>query len=175
MKNNIIVIGVIAFLLIGVGIFMLNGKKSSSKKVSTQTQETIIDESEENYAPLDKNVTFKVVRVNNDEDLAFEIQNIPAGTTNLEYQVSYTRKTIKGKDEGDAGDTIDDGAFGNVPASEFINNGFSNIPAPNNPRKPIKLGTCSSGRCVLHSITGPINIMIVFNGSYGKQKLEQKI
>lgn len=80
------------------------------------------------------------------------IKNIPSGTQTIEYELTYETE-----DKGLQGviGTLDD-----FSGKEY--------------QKEIFLGTCSSGNCVEHKVSGAISLLLRFSGDYGEGVIEKE-
>lgn len=143
-KKYLYIAAVLIFLL--VTSFWLFGKKNSTKKttVSVSPTEAVIP-------TIDSSVKVSLTPVIAGKELLLSIENIPSGTKNLEYVLSY--------------ETVEGGIQGVNSLAEIKEKNF---------QKKITLGTCSSGTCVYHQVKGKIKLELKFTGNYGERIFEKE-
>ena len=144
-KQYLIVSGVILVLLVIIGFFMFG----QGEAANTEDKKTVFGEPAEVIPTVDSSVK---ATIEGSKDGVITISGIPKGTTEIEYELSYSTKT--GSIEG---------VFGSIEIK-----GESKV------TEEITFGTCSSGVCRYHSIEGPVKGTFKFSGSYGKQLLEKE-
>lgn len=145
-KQYLIVGGIILVLIVvAVGIITT----SSKKKETAKAKETVFEQPAEVIPTVDSSV---VVEIDGKTDATISISGLPAGTEEIEYELSYNTKS--GSIEGVFGTIKADGAS---TASEDIT-----------------FGTCSSGVCRYHDIVGKVKGTFKFTGKYGKRLLEKE-
>lgn len=137
-KTMMVVGGVVAVLLVFFGLRLLMGKKASVKN----NEETV---SQDGIIPtVDDSVKISLTALTGKKEVLLSIKNIPAGTTNVEYILSY--------------ETVEGGLQGVNSTAEITGDYFE---------KKITLGTCSSGTCVYHNIKDKIKVELIFKGNSG--------
>lgn len=137
--------GALIVLLIGIGVFLLFRNVRSQDETS---DETVFEEPTEVIPTVDPSVQ---VRIEGSKEATLNITGIPAGTTDIEYELSYNTST--GSIEG---------LFGTIEVD-----GESTV------EEEITFGTCSSGVCRYHEITGEVHGVLKFSGDYGDRLLEK--
>lgn len=145
LQNQYIIFGVIIFVLIVVGLFFYMKVKPAGQ--STEKKDSVFEKPTEVIPTVDSSVT---VSIEGSTEATISLSGIPAGTEEIEYELSYETKT--GSIEG---------VFGKIAV-----NGSSKA------EEEVTFGTCSSGVCRYHEIDGPINGVFKFSGSYGERLLE---
>lgn len=93
-------------------------------------------------------------------EAVLSVNNAPSGTESIEFEMSYL---VINEDTGDGGGTVSQGAIGKC----YEVRGIWECGEPSASGRKIILGTCSSGVCRYHNISGPIRISLKFSGSYG--------
>lgn len=144
-KQYLIVAGVILALLVIIGFFMFG----QSEAENAEDKKTVFGEPVEVIPTVDSSVK---ATIEGSKDGVITISGIPKGTTEIEYELSYSTK---------AGSI--EGVFGSIEIK-----GESKV------TEEITFGTCSSGVCRYHDIEGPVKGTFKFSGSYGKQLLEKE-
>jgi hypothetical protein len=142
-QNNII-IAVVAVIMIGVLITVVvaNRKSNNAGKENTTSEEAGI------LPTVDASVKVGLEGKNNNRAVALTISGVPNGTTSIEYSLSY--------------DTEGQGLQGIIGTIEMKDGEDSYTTTR-------ELGTCSSGACVYHDVSGPVKVELKFNGSYGEK------
>jgi len=139
----------LALLIIagGISFFLLKGeKKQEAPQVGGALEE------ENNVLPsVDASVKVELSSENGREAV-LAVSGIPEGTESIDYELSYEEKTK--------------GLQGVI--------GVMQVSGKNEAEKKITLGTCSSGRCVYHDVTGKIKVSLKFSGSYGEKIFEKE-
>lgn len=150
-KNKMILIGGVLVVLLLVGIFYLNSKKSD---ISTSTPGDQLP-TEVVVPTVDSSVKVSLTSVLQKQRVLLSITGMPSGTTSIEYELSYQ--------------TLQQGLQGILtPEPISITSSQSKF------SKELVLGTESSGRFVYHQVMGKINVNIKFNGSYGTKIFEKE-
>jgi hypothetical protein len=167
MNKNILFVVIGIVIVTSISVFLLSNKKTDSAK--NTTVKSNIDESEEVFMPLDKNIKVngEIIlgkRGGGGKDFTFFVSNIPSDIDYLEYKLTYERQAIKGRDEGAEG-TIVDGSYGKVEKKDFVNNGFNKL---------LTIGSESSGKYTNHTIVGKASLIIKFVNASGQQKFEEE-
>ena len=144
-RQYLIVSGVIVALLVIIGFFMFG----QDKVENAEDKKTVFGEPTEVIPTVDSSV--KAV-IEGSKDAVITISGIPAGTKEIEYELSYNTKS--GSIEG---------VFGSI-----------DIDGDSKVSEEITFGTCSSGVCRYHSIDGSVKGTFKFTGSYGKKLLEKE-
>jgi len=144
-RQYLIVSGVIVSLLVIIGFFMFG----QDKVENAEDKKTVFGEPAEVIPTVDSSV--KAV-IEGSKDAVITISGIPAGTKEIEYELSYNTKS--GSIEG---------VFGSI-----------DIDGDSKVSEEITFGTCSSGVCRYHSIDGSVKGTFKFTGSYGKKLLEKE-
>ena len=140
------IIGAVVLVLIVVGgIFLMNRNNTPQ---NAEQKESVFEEPDEVIPTVDPSVK---VSIKGTTDAVVTIEGIPDGTETIEYELSYSTKS--GSMEGAIG-------LIQVEGSEA--------------EEEVTFGTCSSGVCRYHEISGPVTGNFIFEGSYGKRMLEQE-
>jgi len=144
-KNIIIAIIIIAVLLVAVYLSV------AAKKPKVENNEVEIP-TEAIIPTVDSSVKVDLLPKVAGKEVALKIENIPSGTTTVEYSLSY--------------DTIKQGLQGVIGTIQINDSEVSYD-------KQITLGTCSSGSCVYHEVKGAIKLSLKFSGNYGERLFEK--
>jgi len=136
-KKYFMIGGLIVLLLI-VGYWLFSRTKSSQQKTNN------VEPTEEVLPTVDSSVKVNLSSLMGAKEVLLSIKNIPTGTTNIEYVLSY--------------ETVEGGLQGVNSTAEIKGSDFE---------KKITLGTCSSGTCVYHNVKGKIKVELIFKGDYG--------
>lgn len=123
----------------------MNQNKTSQ---SADEKESVFEQPDEVIPTVDSSVK---VSIKGTTDAVITVEGIPDGTETIEYELSYNTKS--GSIEG---------AIGMIQVKG------------SKAEEDVTFGTCSSGVCRYHEIEGPVSGNFVFEGSYGKQMLEQE-
>jgi len=142
-RNKIIIIGLVVLGIILVAFIIFSKSSGNQKKSGDENfpTETLIP-------TIDSSVKATLEKTSSGKEVILKINNIPKGTTAIEYQLSYK--------------TVAQGLQG-VMAIISLKEGESDI------EKKITLGTCSSGSCVYHEVVGKIQLSLNFSGDYGER------
>lgn len=141
-KQYSIVGGVIIILIIAAVGFMMQNKAASQH---TNEKESIFEEPVKEIPPVDASVT---ATLKGKTEGVITISGIPEGTDMIEYELIYD--TDKGPE----------GAIGTMKVKGST------------AEEKVTFGTCSSGVCRYHIITGTIQATFKFSGDYGEQLLK---
>jgi len=142
-KNKIIIVGLVILGIVLVAFIILSKSNGNAEKVSEDSFPT-----EVLIPTVDASVKASLEKTTSGKEVILTINNIPKGTTAIEYQLSYK--------------TAEQGLQG-VMARISLKEGESDI------EKKITLGTCSSGSCVYHEVVGKIQLSLNFSGDYGEK------
>jgi len=140
----IIAVITVLILLIGVYFFFLSKKTNKTSDNPEETPTEVL------LPTVDSSVKVSLTSQSKKEAL-LEIDQIPAGTSTIEYSLSY--------------ETKQQGLQGVI-----------GVISPDNEtkyEKKITLGTCSSGACVYHEVIGAIKLSLKFSGDYGEKIFEK--
>jgi len=135
---------IIIILIIGVVRFKMKKTASVAEK---EKKESIFEEPAKEIPPVDASVK---ATLKGNTEAVMSIIGVPDGTDVIEYELIYD--TDKGPE----------GAIGKMKVKG------------DKAETKITFGTCSSGVCRYHKITGPVNATFKFSGEYGDQILETK-
>lgn len=142
--------GVIIALLIVIIVLMSGGKKEEAQANPTEPQ--VAQEEPEAIPTVDPSVKVAVEAMAGNK-VSIEVDGVPDGTDTIDYELSY--------------DTSDKGMQGVIGQLEI--NGDKAAPD-----EEIFLGTCSSGTCISHNVTGSTKVTLHFSGTYGEQLFEEE-
>jgi hypothetical protein len=144
MQKKYAIIAVAVMIVLTVAVVF--GMKGKSKDSTAQTQQVL--ETGETIKDVDSSVEVSLTPQKAGHEVLIAVKNPPSGTKTMEYQITYNEKT-KGPQ----------GAIGEIDPDKLT--------------ADVTLGTCSSGTCVYHQVDGNVDLLITFEGSYGKQKFEK--
>jgi hypothetical protein len=143
-------------LFIFFSYWILAGKKTPVSKKDEQTL------SSDNILPtVDSSVKVNLVSTKKGEAV-LSIISAPNSTKSIEFEMSYL---VVNEDTGEGGGTVSQGAIGKC----YETNNVWECGEPSQSGRKIILGTCSSGVCRYHNITGPIKVSLKFSGNYGEK------
>jgi len=146
-KRIKIIVLISLILIIALIFFIFRNKKKPVNQKSDQVAPT------ESIIPtVDSSVIVKLVPVIPGKELKLSIENIPVNTTGIEYSLTYDTKQQNAQ-----------GVIGSVSLDS----------KSNKYEKQITLGTCSSGRCVYHEVSGEVKLSLKFTGDYGDKIFEK--
>lgn len=144
MKQKYAIIAVVVLVVLtGLVVFGMN---RSSGKDAQGTEQVL--ETSETIPDVASSVEVSLTPQKGGKEVVIAVKNPPKGTSAIEYQITYNEKT-KGPQ----------GAIGEVDLDSL--------------KADVTLGTCSSGTCVYHDVDGNVDLLLTFDGSYGKQKFEK--
>ncbi|PIY68501.1 hypothetical protein COY90_05520 [Candidatus Roizmanbacteria bacterium CG_4_10_14_0_8_um_filter_39_9] len=150
-KNNKLVPAVVIFILASViafGIYKLNTKAPSKPVVTNGVTD------EQTIAPtVGAGTQVEFSALAGKKEVLIKIEGTPTETETIDYELSYEEKE-KGLQ----------GVIGTIALTK----------KEQRVEKQITLGTCSSGRCVYHTVVGKIKLTLRFTGSYGNQIFEKE-
>lgn len=150
-KNNKLVPAVIILILVGViafGIYKLNAKTPPKPVITNSVTD------EQTIAPtVDAGTQVEFSALSEKKEVLIKVKGIPTETESIDYELSYEEKE-KGLQ----------GVIGTIALTK----------KEQSVEKQITLGTCSSGRCVYHTVVGKIKLTLRFAGSYGNQIFEKE-
>lgn len=147
LKQKKIIIPIIAGVILVV-VFIVAGTRP--KPQPDEPADEILPKSQI-IPTVDASVRVDLTSQNNKE-VVLTIEQIPAGTASIEYELSYL-----------ASGGLPKGVIGTIPI-----NGEDNI------ERKITLGTCSSGRCVYDQGVETIKVSLKFDGDYGSRLFEKE-
>ena len=133
-KKVMIIGGIVVALLVIVGFAFIAGQKKNAQK--TTTPESL--QNEEVVPTVDASVKVDLQAKLGKKEVTLSVQEVPPETTSVEYELSY-----------DARGQGPQGSIGTINLS----NGENSF------ERTITLGTCSSGTCVYHDVTGGVRIL----------------
>lgn len=140
-KNKLFITGTI-IIVVGLVLFFIFRRQPAQTVRQTETIPTEII-----IPTIDSSVRVNLTAVLGKKDIKLKIEEIPTGTQSIEYELSYQTKS-KGLQ----------GIIGTITVNE-----------EKKYEKNLTLGTCSSGTCVYHEVTGAIKLNLKFNGEYGER------
>jgi hypothetical protein len=154
-KKIMIIGGVLLVLVAFFGYRFFAGQKP---KVNTDDQAAPSDMV---FPTVDSSVKVDLISTKKGEAI-LSVNNAPSGTESIEFEMSYL---VINEDTGDGGGTVSQGAIGKC----YEVKGIWECGEPSASGRKIILGTCSSGVCRYHNISGPIRISLKFSGDYGNK------
>lgn len=146
-EKKILYLGIAILVFLVVISYWLLRKKNNSKNTAYTVSPT-----EVLVPTIDSSVKVNLVSSLPGKEVLLTIENIPAGTETIDYELSY--QTPKQGLQGVLG-TI-------------------KIDKNKKYEKKITLGTCSSGTCVYHEVLGKVKLILKFNGSFGERIFERE-
>ncbi|MEK7177744.1 MAG: hypothetical protein AAB705_02885 [Patescibacteria group bacterium] len=155
-RKQIMIIGGVFLLL--VSFFGYKYLKGRNTAVDNNAQ---IITSDNIFPTVDSSVQVDLKSTKKGEAI-LSINNAPNGTESIEFEMSYL---VINEDTGDGSGTVSQGAIGKCNEENSV--WECGEPSPSG--RKIILGTCSSGVCRYHNITGPIKVSLKFSGSYGEK------
>lgn len=159
MNKNTKIMAAVAIAIVGIlvvyGITTL--RKPSPPKVVKTSQ---LLESQDDTEPIPTagpDVKVQLVSVEPKKEVKLVIDGVPAKTTSLEYEFTYS--TTEQESEG-------------VFSTAKLKPGESSFPKTF--ERQITLGTCSKNVCRYHKITSSIIVRLKFEGAYGSQLFQKE-
>jgi hypothetical protein len=141
-KNNLIIAGIIVVVLLLGGYFLMGrGGSKTVAKPSTLAESEVIP-------TVDSSFKATVEGVENKTKAKLTFDGIPAGTTSIDYSVSY--------------ETESQGSQGIIGEGVEIKDGEKQFSVTR------LLGTCSA-TCTYHKVVGKVRLEIKFTGKYGEK------
>ena len=148
-KKKLMVIGGVVLTILILGTVLISSRKPEVKK---QEDEDLLP-TEVVIPTVDKSVKVNLVSSSLGREVTLQIKGIPSGTESIDYEISYSTK---------------EGGLQGVTSSIEIKK------AENSIERTITLGTCSSGTCIYHEVTGKIRLNLRFTGDYGDKVFEKE-
>lgn len=148
-KQYMIIAAIALVILIGLGAVMFKNSKSPAQKQPAKQ----LDASEA-IPTVDASVKVDLEGVQGNKEVVISVSGIPNGTQQIEYEMSYNTK-----------EDVPQGLYGKIDMSEEK--------SKDSVERKVTLGTCSSGTCKYHNVTGPIKASLKFSGSYGERLFEK--
>ena len=145
-NKNALIVGGIVLVLIVVGIVAT--KFNGADKKNASGNDSILPEIEA-IPTVDSSVKVELTADKLQHEATLTVTDFPAGTTTIEYSLSYDA-TVEGE-------TVPKGVIGTLD----IEGTGSSV------TKAITLGTCSSGTCKYDIISGKVSVELKFTGDYG--------
>jgi len=166
MKNKNTIIAVVGIIVILVGAFLIfgrgNGSDNGSGRESVLEQEEVVER-------VDDSVIVELETGARSGEALLTVENAPAGTDSIEFELSYDAEATNEAEAALGGDTVPQGAIGSC---DETGDGQWECGEPSSSGRKVVFGTCSSGVCRYHSIVGEINVLLSFEGDYGKRIFE---
>ncbi len=135
-------------MVVGLTVVRLRGGGSA-----TQTESVTATPSPEMVIPtVGSQTTVTVTPANTRHAVIVDVEGIPAGTTSIDYSISYQTKQ-----QGLQG----------IIGTISLDNGETSYQIKRD------LGTCSSGTCVYHDVVGKVTVQLKFTGDYGDKLYEK--
>lgn len=143
--------GVILLSVVVLAVFL---GKVFVKSQKSGTESILPTEVVEKPIPtIDSSVNVSLTKSADGKEISLIVAGIPKGTKSVDYELSY--------------DTEKQGIQGVI--------GTIKIDGEKSLEKQLTLGTCSSGTCVYHKVTGPIKLNLRFSGEYGEKTFEKEV
>ncbi len=164
-KQTMIIAGIVLAVLIAAFFVFGRGNKDTSNGDTEQ-----VLEQEEQIQKVDSSVVVSLEPGALDGEALLSIKNAPDGTESIDYEFSYDAKATNDAEAADGAQTVPQGAIGGCDEQS---GGTWACGEPSANGRKIVLGTCSSGTCRYHDVVGPINVLLSFEGTYGKRVFEK--
>lgn len=148
--------GAIVLIILVIGVFIYSRKQANNNVVTNNSPTDQI------LPTIDSSVKVDLISSKKGEAV-LSINNAPDGTKSIEFELSYLVINAD-TSEGGSG-TVSQGAIGKC----YESNNVWECGEPSGTGRKIVLGTCSSGVCRYHNITGPITVSLKFTGDYGEK------
>lgn len=155
-KTLMMIGGVILTILLLSGYWLFVGRSPSSNKKEEQ-----IVPSDNILPTVDSSVKVSLESAKKGE-VVLSINDAPNGTKSIDFEMSYL---VINEDTGEGGGSVSQGAIGKCTEADNV----WECGEPSQSGRKIILGTCSSGVCRYHNITGPIKVSLKFSGNYGEK------
>lgn len=152
-NKNMLFVGAVLVLLVFVGLFVTQTKKSVASKDKTSNENVLPDV--EILPTVDSTVKVDLKADAKKQEVNLTVNDVPSGTESIEYELSY--------DADVDGEHVPKGVIGTI---EF--DGKEPV------ERKITLGTCSSGTCKYDKGVSKIKAALKFTGSYGSQLFEEE-
>lgn len=143
-NKNAVIVSVIILVLVGVGLLLTRGNGDDSANADKKSTLPGV----EILPTVDSSVVVNLEADKLVHNVTLSVEHYPAGTTSVEYELSY--------DANVEGEIVPKGAVGDIKVD-----GESII------SKEITLGTCSSGTCKYDEGITKTHLLLKFVGSYG--------
>lgn len=145
MKNIKIALVIVVILIFIMSVFIIF--RINIDKTTNNIKPTPSIENEQPFPTLDSSFKVDLFGVNNNQKIKLTMFGIPKNTEAIEYSLSYQTKQQGFQ-----------GIIGTIELkkkeSEFT--------------LERDLGTCSSGTCIYHTVTGNITVELKLSGKYGE-------
>lgn len=148
-KKKLMMIGGIVLTVLIIGGVLISSKKTEVKK----QEDGDLLPTEVVIPAVDKSVKVGLVSSNLGREVTLQIKGIPSDTESIDYELSYQ--------------TAQQGLQGVIGTIQ-LKSGETEVD------KSLTLGTCSSGTCVYHDVTGKIRLNLRFTGEYGDKVFEKE-
>lgn len=152
-NKNMIMTGGIIILLVVVGLFFT---QSSRKNAGNQDGGDDVLPQVEVLPTVDSSVKVSLKPDAKVQEIEVSVSAIPAGTTAIEYELSY--------DADVEGSRVPKGAIGTIDIED----------KSDSITRKITLGTCSSGTCKYDKGIKSIKLSLKFQGDYGLRLFEKE-
>jgi len=160
-NKKYVVIGLLFLLLVGViYLVFLKPKDKADKTAGIMVTEEVMP-------TVDGSVEVDLKLIKKGE-ASLTVENPPNGTDLIEFEITYMVLNSD-IDEGN-GEPVPQGAIGKC----YKDNGIWSCGESADSSYKIILGTCSSGVCRYHNITGPLKVLLKFTGNYGSKIFEKE-
>ncbi|OGK10529.1 hypothetical protein A2767_04685 [Candidatus Roizmanbacteria bacterium RIFCSPHIGHO2_01_FULL_35_10] len=148
-KKKLMVVGAVVLTFLIIGGILISSRKTEIKK----QEDGDLLPTEVVIPTVDKSVKVSLVSSSGGREVTLQITGIPSGTESVDYELSYQ--------------TAQQGLQGVIGTIQLK-------PEENEMDKNLTLGTCSSGTCVYHDVTGRIRLNLRFTGEYGDKVFEKE-
>lgn len=145
MKNKKIVLIIVVILILIITVFIIF--RLTNNKITNNINPTPSIENEQPFPTLDSSFKADLVGINNNKKIKLIMLGIPKNTDTIEYSLSYQTKQ--------------QGLQGIIGTIELKKKETEYTLERD-------LGTCSSGTCIYHTVTGNITVELKLTGKYGE-------
>ncbi len=144
---GVVLLSVVVLIIISAKFFI---KSKNTPGAGTVTPTEVVEQA---VPTIDSSVNVSLTKIAGGKEVSLSVAGIPSGTKSVDYELSY--------------ETEKQGLQGVI--------GSIKIGSEKSFEKQLTLGTCSSGTCVYHQVTGPIKLDLRFSGDYGEKTFEKEV
>lgn len=156
-KDKKVIIGVGIAVLLVLAFVLLRGGQPSKTTQPIQKTSMLSDEDLDIIPTVGPEVKVSLESVQKGKEIKIVIDGVPTSTAAIEYELTYPT------DEKEA-----EGLFGTASPEEGGTEFGKTF------ERQITVGTCSKAVCRYHKVTGPFQVTIKFEGTYGAQLFQSE-